>query len=125
MKLLRKHLLFAFNDGLKIVVDIRIFVWYNEVIINLKNGINMKLYDGMRVKGKISDDKFVGVITEEDGKFYICQNVRNGESCKEKKGFKYSLCIGDGSEIDARINNASDLHPLDDSIENIYVQVVS
>lgn len=84
----------------------------------------MKLYDGMRVKGKIFDDKFVGVITEEDGKFYICQNVRNGESCKEKKGFKYSWCIGDGSKIDTRINNASDLYPLDDSIENIYVGAI-
>ena len=34
------------------------------------------------------------------------------------------MCIGDGSEIDARINNASDLHPLDDSIENIYVGAI-
>ena len=47
MKLLRKHLLFAFNDGLKIVVDIRIFVWYNGAIRNFKKENDMKLYEGM------------------------------------------------------------------------------
>jgi hypothetical protein len=36
-------------------------------------------------------------IQVENGQFYICQNIRNGASCHDRLGFKYSWSIGDGS----------------------------
>jgi predicted GTPase len=41
--------------------------------------------------------RLTGVIRVENGKVYLCQNTKDGLSCKEKYGFTYSWVVGDGS----------------------------
>ena len=35
-----------------------------------------------------------GMVTEEDGSLYICQNYFDGAICFDKKGYQYSWIIG-------------------------------
>ncbi|RKY68398.1 MAG: hypothetical protein DRP97_06370 [Candidatus Latescibacterota bacterium] len=37
-------------------------------------------------------------IQEENGRFYICQNERDGFECEDKLGYDYSWGIDDGSK---------------------------
>jgi hypothetical protein len=47
------------------------------------------------------DDDFIddGEITKEDNNFYILQNKRDGFEINNKKGYKYSWTLNDGSQI--------------------------
>ena len=92
---------------------------------NRKGENNMKLEDGKMVscfieghevrKGALSYD-------EKIGKWYICQDIVDGSYCKDKKGFKYSWCISDGSDKYLKVHKVENLRPFDSTdIDDIYV----
>jgi hypothetical protein len=51
------------------------------------------------IKKVLIDD---AVITEENGRFYICQNVKWGAFCRDRQGYKRSWRILTGSEEDLK-----------------------
>lgn len=70
----------------------------------------MKLKKGMRVTCEIRGDVIEDAkIQEESGKFYICQNVRDGSDCKDKLGYEYSWRIDRGSDNDIKRNYVTNL----------------
>jgi hypothetical protein len=96
-----------------------------EIDNNTKGENNMKLEDGKMVscfieghevrKGALSYD-------EKIGKWYICQDIVDGSYCKDKKGFKYSWCISDGSDKYLKVHKVENLRPFDSTdIDDIYV----
>ncbi len=80
----------------------------------------MKLRDGMRVKCKICGVEINDAkLTFEDGKWYICQDVKNGSSCRDKKGYRYSWYFQqypNGTYSDG----VTDLRPFSPDIEDVY-----
>lgn len=79
---------------------------------------NNKLTDGMKVSCKIMKN-FIkeGVVTEEKGKFYICQDLQDGISCKNKKGFNYSWWVNNGDKEDLVDSDVTDLVILNQSLK--------
>jgi hypothetical protein len=56
-----------------------------------KNDVGKKFtaeIQGVSVKGRVQF---------ESGRFYLCQNEKNGSNCIDKLGYKFSWTIGDGS----------------------------
>jgi len=69
----------------------------------------MKLRKGMRVRCKIGGkDVTDAKIQEENGEFYICNNVISGDPCVKKMGYRFSWNIGDGSESFLKAADVSD-----------------
>lgn len=60
---------------------------------------NLLQCKGKKFKANINDLPAEGRIQVEEGSIYLCQDARSGSSCEDKLGFKYSWCIGDGSEV--------------------------
>jgi hypothetical protein len=52
-------------------------------------------------------------IQEENGRFYICNDVVAGSRCNDKLGYAYSYCVGDGSQVALVENSVTDLIVLD------------
>jgi hypothetical protein len=80
----------------------------------------MQLRKGMIGSCKISGkqvDKFV--VQEEDGEFYLGQDVMDGEECSDKLGFKYSWHVGKGTPEDLKKNDVTDLVILNKTIDDI------
>jgi len=81
----------------------------------------MKLRDGMRVRGRINGRKITnGTLTYEDGRWYFCQDVEDGVSCRNKRGFKYSWVFDINK--DGSFSNGVDLMPFQSTdIRDLYV----
>ena len=54
---------------------------------------NISYFDGLKFSGNIKGHFCEGVITVEDNRFYLCQNVIDGANADDKKGYKYSWVI--------------------------------
>lgn len=48
--------------------------------------------DGKRFAAEIQGDLCEGIISVEGKQVFLCQNVRDGLSCSDRKGFRYSWC---------------------------------
>lgn len=59
--------------------------------------INLLQCDGRRFRAKILEIECEGVISVESGDVFLCQNSINGYSANDKKGFRWSWCVHDGS----------------------------
>lgn len=59
---------------------------------------NLLNCNGQFFSAKIKDEEVTGRITVEDGFVYLCQDKLDGKDCIDKKGYKYSWCVKDGSE---------------------------
>lgn len=68
---------------------------------------NLLSCNGRLFSAKINGDKVTGRIRVEDGSVYLCQNKRDGSSCDDKLGYKYSWIVDDGSEEKLSNNNVS------------------
>lgn len=56
----------------------------------------MKLRKGMRVNCSIEGKEIKNaMLQEEGGSWYLCQNDKNGSSCKNKLGMSYSWVFGE------------------------------
>lgn len=73
----------------------------------------MKLRKGMRVTCEIDGARIIDAkIQEQDGDFYICQNKKDGYSCKDKLGYDYSLTV--------KSTYVTKLRVLSTDIEDVY-----
>ena len=70
---------------------------------------NLLQCKGKKFKANINDLPAEGRIQVEEGSIYLCQDASSGFSCEDKLGFKYSWCIGDGSEMALIKNGISNL----------------
>lgn len=70
----------------------------------MKNLLNC---NGRFFSAKIQGDKVIGRIRVECGRVFLCQNKKDGASCEERLGYKYSWVVGDGSEEKLAGNNVS------------------
>ena len=70
---------------------------------------NLLQCKGKKFKANIHNIPVEGRIQVEKRSIYLCQDVSNGSSCKDKLGFKYSWYIGDGSEMALTKNDVSNL----------------
>lgn len=52
--------------------------------------------DGWEFEAMLDGKYAVGKITIEDNKVFLCQNVFDGDSCGDRKGFKYSYSVVQG-----------------------------
>lgn len=68
----------------------------------------------------IEEAKVSGKIRVEDGKVFLCQNGKNGSSCNDKLGYKFSWFVRDGSEISLENNSVTNfkLHFTKSQAEN-------
>lgn len=66
---------------------------------------NLLNCNGQFFSAKIKGEGVTGRITVEDGFVYLCQNKLDGKDCIDKKGYKYSWCVKDGSK-ESRWNNS-------------------
>ena len=75
---------------------------------------NLLNCDGRKFSAKINETYVEGLIRVEDGEAYLCQNQRNGYSCNDKLGFKYSWSVRDGSIGSLNDTGVTDLrlHPV-------------
>lgn len=75
---------------------------------------NLLECDGKRFACKIYGTEVTGIITVEDGKVYLCQNVRDGIGCLDKKGYSCSWAVEDGSARELSSHGVIDfrLYPL-------------
>lgn len=71
---------------------------------------NLLQCKGKKFKASIHNIPVEGRIQVEEGSIYLCQDARSGSSCEDKLGFKYSWCIGDGSEVALIKNGVSNLY---------------
>lgn len=80
----------------------------------------MELKAGARVTCTIFGTKIKNAKLQfEDGKWYICQNERDGNNCKDKLGYEYSWRFNKDEPLNDLVEN---LHLLDStSIDGIYV----
>ena len=54
---------------------------------------NISYFEGLKFSGNIYGKFVEGVITVEYDRFYLCQNVMEGTSADDKKGYKYSWVV--------------------------------
>lgn len=65
------------------------------------------LKPGMVFLARIEGTLVEGKIQIQDGNLYLCQNARNGSSCRNKLGYKYSWVVRTTSEGYPRFANYS------------------
>ena len=58
---------------------------------------NLLKCNGRRFRAKIEGVKCYGKIRVEDGLVYLCQNEKDGKSCYNKFGYKYSWVMPSSS----------------------------
>ncbi len=62
-----------------------------------KPEIDLLKCDGRRFRAKIKKIVCDGRISVEDGRVFLCQNSLNGNAAKDKKGFKWSWSVENGT----------------------------
>lgn len=82
-----------------------VFVKYNKKEIVMDNLLNCK---GRKFKCTIASTDVEGKIQVENGTVYLCQNKRDGGSCKDKLGYKYSWYVCSGSTNDLKDSSVTD-----------------
>jgi len=64
--------------------------------------------DGMKYTAKIMSKYCEGKITVEKERVYLCQNGKEGNGCADRRGYKYSWLVDDGSEVQMNANDVTD-----------------
>lgn len=64
---------------------------------DLRGRKNLLLCDGMEYEGWINRDRIKGRITVNLDGVFLCQDFKNGSGCGDRKGYKYSWYVCDGS----------------------------
>lgn len=64
--------------------------------------------DGRMFSAKIEGEKVSGKITVEDGYVYLCQDMFDGKDSRNKRGYKYSWSVRDGSKEGLENNSVSE-----------------
>lgn len=64
---------------------------------------------GTEFTAKIERTVVTGKIQKEDGRYFLCQNKKDGTDCKNKLGYKYSWIVGNGNISDLKFHNVTDL----------------
>ena len=84
----------------------------------------MKLKEGRKVSGKIWDTVIKeGRLHKENGRWYFCQNEKNGACGSKRYGYKYSWVFNENSD-GTYGEGVSDLKPLAPNIEDVYVGAI-
>lgn len=60
---------------------------------------------GQYFSATIEGKHVMGIIQEECGTFFLCQNTKNGNNASDKLGFEYSWNIRSGSDYDMEREN--------------------
>ena len=77
----------------------------------------MQLKKGMRISCHINGyDIDEAVVQEENGIFYICQNLCEGYNCYNKLGFNYSWKVDDGSTKDCEKEHVFGIQLMEEDI---------
>ena len=63
---------------------------------------------GTEFTAKIECAVVTGKIQKEDGRYFLCQNKKDGTDCKNKLGYKYSWIVGNGTISDLKFHNVTD-----------------
>ena len=66
--------------------------------------------EGMKIKCIIQHSEILdGKLHYEEGHWFICQNIKCGQQCSNKLGYRNSWHIGYGSEAELRSNEVSNI----------------
>lgn len=68
---------------------------------------NLLNCNGQFFLAKIKGKEVTGRITVEDGYAYLCQDIFDGKDCLNKRGYKYSWIVKDGSKKGLTENKVS------------------
>lgn len=68
---------------------------------------NLLNCNGQFFLAKIKGEVVTGRITVEDGYAYLCQDIFDGKDCLNKRGYKYSWIVRDGSKKGLTENKVS------------------
>jgi hypothetical protein len=71
---------------------------------------------GTEFTAKIERVEVTGKIQFEDGKYYLCQNKKDGSDCKNKLGYKYSWIVYDGTSYELKSHDVSNLQIKPESV---------
>lgn len=82
----------------------------------MENLLNCK---GKRFKCKIEGDYVEGKIQVEEGRVYLCQNIKNGGVCTDQLGYTYSWYVETGSESHLSRNYVTNFRLIDMTKEEI------
>jgi len=80
-------------------------------VIKLRGGVRVSC----RIHGEVIDN---AKIQTEDGKFYICQDRRDGDRCSDRLGYKYSWVFNNGSTSDLAKVSITNLKVIGQDIED-------
>jgi hypothetical protein len=64
---------------------------------------------GTEFTANIELTKVTGKIQKEDGRYFLCQNKKDGTDCKNKLGYNHSWVVGTGSKSDLKFHDITDL----------------
>jgi len=87
--------------------------------INMKLNNLLQFSEGLHIKcvierGQIDDAK----LHNQNGEWFICQNIKDGSDCEYKLGYKYSWSLATIQNDLSNGNNATDFETIPDIIEN-------
>jgi hypothetical protein len=78
-----------------------------------KTFVPVKTLDGVapgtEFTGKIERTVVTGKIQKEDGRYFLCQNNKDGMDCKNKLGYNHSWVVGSGTISDLKFHSITDL----------------
>jgi hypothetical protein len=64
---------------------------------------------GTEFTANIECTKVTGKIQKEDGRYFLCQNKKDGTDCKNKLGYNHSWVVGSGTISDLKSNDITNL----------------
>ncbi len=80
---------------------------------------NLLNCNGRKFSAKIRGTYAKGRIRVEDGKVYLCQNVKDGADCDDKLGFSFSWKVNKGSRDNLESTDVTDFRLILDTAEEI------
>jgi hypothetical protein len=64
---------------------------------------------GTEFTAKIERVEVTGKIQKEGGRYFLCQNKKDGTDCKNKLGYKYSWVVGTGTASELKTHGITNL----------------
>ena len=64
---------------------------------------------GTEFTAKIERTEVTGKIQFEDGRYFLCQNKKDGTDCRNKLGYRYSWIVGIGTLSDLKFHDITNL----------------
>lgn len=81
---------------------------------------NLLYKQGQEFTATIESIECEGKIQIQGDIIYLCQNKREGDSCKDKLGYSYSWNVREGSEADLKNNDVKNLKIVENIIYEIW-----